>query len=92
MRMPFAGNIVGISVAGSAATTTSTATFTVYKNGVATAMVVVIDAAGQTTRNTATNAGIAFAAGDDLDVRVSTTGTFAPSGSTEFATEIWVTY
>lgn len=74
------GSITGISVASTEARTASTATFEVYKNGVATGLTCVLDGT-----NTTFAFGVqaidldTFAAGDRLDVRVTTTGTWTPT-------------
>lgn len=77
-----AGSITGISVALSEARTAETATFEVFKNGVATGLTVVID--GTNTQYTfATQAAgtDTFVAGDRLDVRVTTHASFTPTSS-----------
>lgn len=85
-----AGIITGISVSGSAARTAGTATFTVFKNAVATAVTLVID--GTNTQFNATTGGsVAFVAGDILDVRVTTNGTWAPT-TAEWAAWIQVSF
>lgn len=74
-----AGSIVGISVASTEARTASTATFEVYKNGAATGLTCVLD--GTNTQYAFAVQAIdldAVAAGDRLDVRVTTTGTWTP--------------
>lgn len=84
-----AGSIVGISVASTDARTAGTATFEVYKNGSATGLTAVLDG---------TNTTFAFgvqaidldtvAAGDRLDVRVTTTGTWTPTTADVEATVV----
>ncbi|MDP3665814.1 MAG: hypothetical protein Q8R50_03970, partial [Sediminibacterium sp.] len=78
IAMPNAGIITGVMVSGSAARTAGTATFTVFNNGVATAVTGVIDVTNSqfvaSTGGTAT-----FVAGDILDLRVTTTATWAPT-------------
>lgn len=74
-----AGSIVGISVASTEARTVSTATFEVYKNGVATGLTCVLDATNTTFAFAVQAIDLdAVAAGDRLDVRATTTGTWAP--------------
>jgi hypothetical protein len=78
VKMPNAGIITGIMATGSVARTAGTATFTVFKNGVATAVTGVIDATNPqflaTTGGTDT-----FVAGDRLDVRITTNAAWAPT-------------
>lgn len=78
--MDRAGDILGIAVASSEARTGGTATFEVYKNGVATGLTVTLDGTN-TQYNSATQAAgtDSYVAGDRLDVRVTTDGTWAPT-------------
>lgn len=89
--VPYAGNIVGISIAGSAVRTAGSATFTVFKNDGTTGFTCVIDGTN-TQYNDCTQASgtDTFAAGDFLDVRITTDLGFAPSAANEYAVEIWV--
>jgi hypothetical protein len=88
--MPYAGSIVGIEVGGSAARTAGTATFEVYKNGAATGLTAVIDGTNtQYVRTTQVPGTDTFAAGDYIDVRETTTGTFAPTTS-EYVATVWL--
>jgi hypothetical protein len=86
-EIPFAGNIRGIGANTSAGFSSGTVTFTVFKNGVATALTTTLT--GGSNRNSNTNAGISFAANDDIDVRI-TTDTITPSGSAEIIATVYV--
>ncbi|MDX2443531.1 MAG: hypothetical protein QNK30_06990 [Bacteroidales bacterium] len=78
MIMPFDGRIIGIIIAGSAARTAGTATFTVFNNGSATSVNAVIN--GSNPQRIATNNGnVSFSAGDILDLRASTTVSYNPT-------------
>jgi len=75
-----AGAIVGLAVAASEVRTAGTATFEVFLNGVATGLTAVLDAT-DTQYAFATQADTAdpFVAGDRIDIRVTTDGTWAPT-------------
>jgi hypothetical protein len=89
--LPYGGVIKGIIVSGSAARTAGTATFTIYKDGVSTGITGVID--GTNTQYVSNTGGsVSFVAGNYVDIRVTTTGTFAPSGSTEYVAWIVVEF
>jgi len=87
MMMPFNGRITGIIVTGSAACTAGSAVFTVFKNAAASAVSATISTANPqyVYANTGTDT---FVAGDILDIRVTTDGTFTPNGSTEYVS--WI--
>ena len=97
------GSIIGIAVASTEARTAGTATFEVFKNGTGIGLTTTLDAT-DTQYNTATQAGgvDTFVAGDRLDVRVTTDGTWAPTtadvecwiilGSEPTAAPEWVLY
>ena len=90
MSMPYAGNIVGISVGGNAARTAGSATFTVFKNDSTTGFTCVIDGSNtQYNKCTQSSGSDTFSAGDLFDIRVTTDLTFAPT-TTEYAVEIWI--
>ncbi len=90
MVMPFAGSIRGISIAMSAARTAGSMTVTAFKNGATTGFTCVIDATN-TIRNacTQTSGADTFVAGDTIEPRITTTGTWSPTNS-ETAVELWV--
>lgn len=81
--MPFQGSVVGLSVMAHATKTAGTATFKVYKNGV------LLSVGGEIAQYSLPNAqygfqlwpggSLWFAAGDRLDVRVSTSSDLAPA-------------
>lgn len=74
-RMAFDGRIIGLTVSGSAARAAGTATFTVFRNNAATTVTAAINATN--TQFAYSNTGtVAFVAGDLLDIRVTTNGTF----------------
>lgn len=84
-----AGSITGISVALSAARTGGTATFEVWKNGVATGLTVVINGTNTQYHYTTQAAGTdTFVAGDRLDVRYTTDGSWAPTAYAEASIEV----
>ena len=88
--MPYAGNIVGLEVGGGAARTAGTATFEVYKNGGATGLTVVIDGTNtQYNRTTQASGSDTFVAGDYIDVRETTDGTWAPT-TAEWVATVWI--
>lgn len=91
VAMPNAGIITGVMASGNVASTAGTATFTVFLNGVATAVTGVIDATNpQFVASTGGTA--AFVAGDILDLRVTTDGNFLPSGSSDYGAMITVAF
>lgn len=78
--MPRAGSIIGLSIASSEARTAGTATFEVYKNGAATGLTAVLDGTDTQYAYAVQAASLdTFVAGDRLDVRVTTDGTWAPT-------------
>ena len=87
MIMAFNGRVVGIVVSGSAQCSNGTAVFTVFKNAVATAVSATISTANPwfVYSNTGTDT---FVAGDLLDIRVTTNGTFTPQNTTEYVS--WI--
>jgi hypothetical protein len=88
--LPYAGNIVGISIAGSAARAGGSATFTVFKNDSTTGFTCVIDGTNtQYHKCTQASGTDTFAAGDYLDVRITTDLAWTPT-TNEYAVEIWV--
>lgn len=90
--MDRAGSILGISVAANAARSAGSATFEVWKNAVATGLTAVLNAATpQFTWATQAVDADTFVAGDRLDVRVTTTGDWAPT-TTEVEAVITVGY
>lgn len=90
--MPRAGSITAISVGGNAARSGGTATFEVWKNGVATGLTVVIDATNTQYFFATQAAGTdTFVAGDRLDVRVTTTAAWAPTTG-EWISDVEVQY
>lgn len=75
-----AGSIIGISVASSEARTAGTATFEVFKNGIGTGLTTVLDATDTQYAFGVQAEGVdTFAAGDRIDVRVTTDGSWAPT-------------
>lgn len=78
--MSHEGAIVGLAVASSEARTAGTATFEVYKNGAATGLTAVLDATDTQYASSTQAASLdTFVAGDRLDVRVTTDGSWAPT-------------
>jgi hypothetical protein len=79
---PRQGSILGLSFYYSVAQTAGTLTFTVYKNGTAVAGATLGPlSSGQTASATFAKDTYTFAANDLLEVRLTTSGTFAPVGS-----------
>ena len=79
---PRAGSITAVSVWFSAALTAGGADafkVDVWKNGVATGWTLSVGSGSQSGQATAAKDTITFAAGDTLDVRITTTATFAPT-------------
>ena len=78
--MSRAGSIVGLSVASSEARTAGTATFEVYKDGTATGLTAVLNAIDTQYVDASQAASLdTFVAGNRLDVRVTTDGSWAPA-------------
>jgi hypothetical protein len=78
--MDHAGSIVGVSVACSAARTAGTATFTVFLNGLTTGFSVVLDGTNTNNfSNTQASGTNPFAVTGRIDVRETTTSTWAPT-------------
>ena len=77
VRPPFRGSVVGLALQSTAPRTAGTATFTVYVKGSPTLSVVW----GLTDHEITTVAAgrYPFAVGEDIDVRVTTSATFAPT-------------
>lgn len=75
--MPSPGVITGLTVFSNTAVTAGTATFEVYKNAAATGVSVVMSTASPNGayRN---DGAVAFAAGDKLDIRITTSADYAP--------------
>jgi len=89
IKMPFAGDVVGISVAMSAARTAGTATFAPFKNDATTGFTCDINATYTSINQCSQAAGTdSFVAGDNLDMRY-TTASYTPTTS-EVAANIWV--
>lgn len=88
--MPWAGAITGLSVVSNEARLAGTLTVEVYKNGAGTGFTVVLDGTN-TTRFFGTQAITAdtFAAGDYLDLRVTTTATWLPI-TADITADLWV--
>jgi hypothetical protein len=86
-----AGSITGLSARLSTPVTAGSITVEAYKNNVATGFTVVLDTtAGTNQKNFSSQAQEAsaastFVAKDDLDLRVTTTATFTPTGTAELA-------
>jgi hypothetical protein len=80
IKMPYDGKVVGMAVSGSAARTGGTATFHVFKGGsdIGTSSDVLINGTN-TQLHYSTGGTDTFVAGDILDVRVTTSGTWAPT-------------
>lgn len=81
--LPSRGSIIGMTFAASANKTAGTATFTAYVAGTATGATLSWGnsvAAGQTLYAKGT---YPFAAGDTLDVRITTDASFAPAASND---------
>lgn len=93
IKMAFAGTAIGICVTGSAARTAGTATFQIYKNGadIGASSDAVIN--GTNTQFVCSTGGTGtFAAGDILDIRVTTDAGFLPAASTEYTADLYVNY
>lgn len=74
------GELVGLSVASSEARTAGTATFEVFINGTGTGLTTVLDATDTQYAFAVQVAGSdSFSAGDRLDVRVTTDGSWTPT-------------
>ena len=89
-KMPYNGIAKGICVSGSAARTAGSATFQIFRDGadIGSSSDAVID--GSNTQFVCSTGGTGtFTAGQILDVRVTTTGTFAPT-TTEYTADIIV--
>lgn len=89
MALPVAMNLKGLSVSGGAVCTAGTATFTIWKNGVTTSQSVVINSTTATSHAYSGAFSVACAAGDVITVRVTTSGTFAPT-TTEYVATVWL--
>ncbi|MFN3652598.1 MAG: hypothetical protein ACK47B_23725 [Armatimonadota bacterium] len=78
--MPRAGSVTAVAVKSNEARTAGTLTVTVYKNGAATALTAVLDGTNTTWKvTTAAKDVLAFAAGDELSVRVDCSPDWAPT-------------
>lgn len=88
VEMPFRGSITAISVSGSAAKAGGTASFTVYVSGTATSATHTwTNVQREYTLFAKDTAG--FAAGDYLDVRFTTDGSYTPT-TTVVEVMVWV--
>lgn len=77
--VPRAGSVTGVYVKSNAARTAGTLTVTVYKNGVAVALTAVLDGTNTTFKFTSSaKDSLTFAAGDELDLRVTTDAGWLP--------------
>lgn len=91
--MDRAGSIVGVSTAGTSARSAGTLTVEVYKNGSGVGLTAALDGT-----NTQYHYGVqatgsdTFVAGDRLDVRVTTDGSWAQAGSTGIEASINVAF
>ena len=88
--MPFAGEVIGISLRSSAARTAGTATVEGMVGTVATGLTAVLDAAN--TQNKATTqirGSDRFVAGDVVRARITTDASWAPV-TADFAVIVWV--
>ena len=73
------GSITGVSVKSNAARTNGTLTITVYKNGGALALTAILDATNTLFKaTTQVKDNDTFAPGDELELRIDTTGTWTP--------------
>jgi hypothetical protein len=80
--MDRAGSVVGLSVACTATPMLGSATFAVFHNGVTTGFSVIINAASTRFSSAVQASGLdTFAANGRLDVRVTTTATWAPTSN-----------
>lgn len=77
--MPYAGSIVGLGVWLTTARSAGTVSVTVYVNDVATALTVTINTNVNKNNALATAGTINFAAGDHINLRYTTDGTWAPT-------------
>jgi hypothetical protein len=77
--LPWAGTVLGLAFFASGNKTAGTASLKVFKNG--SALSAALSWADSTQKNYASYAPgtYAFAAGDELDVRVTTDGSYAPT-------------
>lgn len=74
------GDIVGIAVASSEARSAGTATFEVFKNGTGTGLTTVLDGTDTQYASASQALGLdTFVAGNQLDIRVTTDGSWAPT-------------
>lgn len=75
-----AGSVIGVSVASSEARTAGTATFEVFKNGTGTGLTCILNGTDTQYASAVQATGVdTFVAGDRLDVRVSTDGSWTPT-------------
>lgn len=84
IQMAFAGKIIGLTVSGSAVCTGGTAVFTVFVNGSASDASATINSTTNTTYAYSGSGTTSFAAGDLLDIRVTTSATYSPDNSNEY--------
>lgn len=74
------GSITGIGVKSNAARSAGTLTVTAHINGSATALAAVLDGTNTTSKSTTQARGVDnFVAGDVLDIRITTDGSWAPT-------------
>ena len=82
MIMQKSGHITGICVKTNDPRTAGTLTVEVYKSGAGTGLTAVLDGANTTFKKTTQALGSdTFVAGDDLDVRITTSADWAPDGT-----------
>lgn len=76
---PRAGSIIGVAVLSTEARTAGTLTVEVFKNGSGTGLTAVLDGTNTTLKVTQQAAGLdTFAAGDQLDLRITTDAGWLP--------------
>jgi hypothetical protein len=91
--MDRAGSIVGLSVDAGTARSGGSATFEVWKNGVATGLTTTLDATNTQTNFVAQAKDLdTFVAGDRIDVRVTTDASWAPVTANNLECAVTVQY
>ena len=90
IQMPYAGILRAITVRGNANCTAGSATFTAWIAGSSSALAAIINTTDP-LRKYVTHAGIAFAAGDIMEPKVTTTALYLPI-TVEFVVDLWGTF
>lgn len=89
--VPFPFSVVGIGVRANADCTAGSFTCEAMLDGAATGLTAVIDTTNPRQKGTTQAAGLdAVTAGGRIGCRYTTSGTFAPSGSTEYEVYVYI--